>query len=41
MTYKIKAIKNNVIRFYSTMSIQHLIYKIREFKELGYKVEVQ
>lgn len=39
--YTIKAIRPDRTRFYGTSSIADLIRKIRELKELGYKVEVK
>ena len=39
--YSIKATRPDRVRFYSTSSIANLVRKIRELKELGYKVEVK
>ena len=39
--YMIKAIRPDRIRFYSTMSVENLIRKIKELKALGYIVEVK
>ena len=39
--YTIKAIRADRVRFYTTLSVQNLIAKIKELRELGYKVEVK
>ena len=39
--YTIKAIRPDRVRFYSTLSIENLVKKIKELKALGYKVEVK